>query len=195
MTFESFLLTLNVTAEFIENTYFQKGPKVKTKESFDIIVKKYNKMIKKQINLLHIYKGYEEFYQAGLIGLWQAYERFDSTKGSFSTFAYASVRGNMLSLLRSENRIEKRFTPMDETLESMIEVEHGFMPFEDEVIEQYCQWLTEKQALWLRKAFIEQKTSTEIAHEVGVTRHAVQGWRRQALIQLRKQLKKEMSDS
>lgn len=46
-------------------------------------------MIYQIIRSLHIYKNEEEFYQIGLIGLWEAQQRFDEQKGRFFNFAYS----------------------------------------------------------------------------------------------------------
>ncbi|MDP4171531.1 MAG: sigma factor, partial [Bacillota bacterium] len=62
-------------------------------ESFEELSEQYTPMIHKIMNTLHIFKNKEEFYQLGLIALWEANERFDPQKGSFTTFAYSYIKG------------------------------------------------------------------------------------------------------
>jgi DNA-directed RNA polymerase len=44
--------------------------------SFQEVVEKEEWLIKRIIKHLHIYKNQDEFYQEGLIGLWEVYVRF-----------------------------------------------------------------------------------------------------------------------
>jgi RNA polymerase sigma factor (sigma-70 family) len=60
-------------------------------ESFDQLVVQYQPMIHKIIKPLHM----DEFYQTGLIGLWEAAHAFDVRKGSFSNYAYTCIKGKM----------------------------------------------------------------------------------------------------
>src|SRR3954465_2787225 len=73
---------------------------------FEQLATQYSKMIHSIIHTLHIYKNQDEFYQIGLLALWDASKNFNEQKASFSTYAYSYIKGRMLSLLRSEKKHE-----------------------------------------------------------------------------------------
>ncbi|MBU8905942.1 sigma-70 family RNA polymerase sigma factor [Desertibacillus haloalkaliphilus] len=152
---------------------------------FDIIAKQYEPIIKKQIKSLNIYKNYDDFYQQGLIGLWEAYERFDPEKGSFATFAIASVRGKMLSLLAKETRYEEhhQFAIEDEN-QDMID-EKTVRRSEPGWLDAYTASLSDRQRLWVEEAILLEKTTKEIATSYDVSINTVSTWRKQALKKLR----------
>lgn len=56
--------------------------------------------------------SYDDIFQTGLIGLWQATLKFKPTKGKFSTYAYKSIKNHILKLTsnekqRRENKLNK----------------------------------------------------------------------------------------
>jgi RNA polymerase sigma factor for flagellar operon FliA len=54
---------------------------------------------------------FDEFFQAGMIGLWQATERYDPAGGAaFYTYAAVRVQGAMIDLLRDEHDYASRRT-------------------------------------------------------------------------------------
>ena len=50
---------------------------------FEQLAANYSKMIYSIIHSLGIYKNQDEFYQIGLISLWEASQQFDEQKGLF----------------------------------------------------------------------------------------------------------------
>ena len=80
-------------------------------ESFDELVVQYQPMIHKIIQSLHIYKDKDEFYQTGLIGLWEATQSFDERKGSFSNYAYTYMKGKILFQMNQNNQWKSTFIP------------------------------------------------------------------------------------
>ena len=75
-----------------------------------------NRFVEQNKNLVHfvIRKWFklrtedEDFFQEGLIGLWEAAKSYDKTKGQFSTYAVAIIRNKLSSALRKENCIKRR---------------------------------------------------------------------------------------
>ncbi|EGA88908.1 hypothetical protein GPDM_12831 [Planococcus donghaensis MPA1U2] len=72
--------------------------------NFEEVAVQYAPMISAIIRKLHIYRDYESFRQLGNIALWQAWLRFDDTKGNFTPFAYRSIQGAMLDELKRETK-------------------------------------------------------------------------------------------
>ena len=69
---------------------------------FERLSAQYSNMIHSIIHSLHIYKDHDDFYQIGLIALWNASENFDEEKGKFSTYAYSFIKGRILTHLKKE---------------------------------------------------------------------------------------------
>lgn len=81
--------------------------------TFEDCLNQYARMIKSLIKTIRIYKNYEDYYQVGLIALWNAYEHYNQEKGSFSNHAYVTVRGHLLNEMAKESKYEQRFTVVD----------------------------------------------------------------------------------
>jgi DNA-directed RNA polymerase len=146
-------------------------------------------LIKSAIKDLHIYKNQEEFYQEGLIGLWEAYERFDPSKGaSFRTFAYKTIRGKLLTHLRKAVKNEENMVTFSAAIEETTIDEKATIPFEVELLSYYCEGLSNAQRKWVYKAFLENKGPKQIAAEEGVSLETVKTWRRYALQKIRRNI-------
>lgn len=154
--------------------------------TFDEAVSQYNKLIKNQIKRLRIYKNHDEYYQTGLIALWDAYRKYDETKGSFSNYAFQTVRGNLLTKLRLENTYESRHQPSEE-IDTHNQIYESTL-LQRETIENYCEQLSPNQRKVIIGRFYEDKTFEQIAEEGRVKTATVRSWYRYACENLRKQL-------
>jgi RNA polymerase sigma factor (sigma-70 family) len=158
-------------------------------ESFDELVVQYQPMIRKIIKSLHIYKNQHEFYQTGLIALWEAAQSFDERKGNFSNFAYTSIKGKMLSEMTQNNLYKERnVLPQKEEFWDKIDGQKSPLFLEKETIQSYCEGLTEKEATWVMKSYINQLSIKEIAESEKVTVSAVKQWKLGALRKLREKV-------
>jgi RNA polymerase sigma factor (sigma-70 family) len=158
-------------------------------ESFDALVVQYQPMIQKIIRSLHIYKNQREFYQTGLIALWEAARSFDVRKGSFSNYAYTSIKGKMLSEMTQINHYkEKNTLPKEEEFWEDVEGQESPIFLEKETIQTYCDGLTEKEAQWVMESFINQLSIREIAEREKVTVSAVKQWKSGAIRKLKEKV-------
>lgn len=149
-------------------------------ENFEQFEKQYKPMIWSIIHSLHIYKNQEEFYQTGLIALWQAHLRFDETKGSFISYAYSYIRGKILTELTVRKKCEDvSVTPKEEFWE-LIEDENGQQPLEKENVLSYCTRLTDNQKKWVLYTALADMSIKEIAEFENVSMSAVKAWRKGA---------------
>lgn len=82
-------------------------------DTIEEVLQQYTPMISALIRKLNIYRDYETYRQIGEVALWQAWLRFDETKGDFTPFAYRSIQGAMLDELNRENRFSIRFAVME----------------------------------------------------------------------------------
>lgn len=148
--------------------------------SFEEVAKKYEPIIKKQLLSLNIYKNHDDFYQIGLIALWEAYSRFDYSKGKFTTYAITYVRGRMLSYLQKEKKYfeHNEYALMEGVF--MEQPEENMMYLEEDIIQLYVETLSPKEKLWVREAIFLGKKVREIATEQRVSINTVKSWRKQA---------------
>lgn len=157
--------------------------------TFEDVLEQYEPMISASIRKLNIHRNHDSFRQAGRVALWQAWSRFDEAKGSFTPFAYRSIRGSMLDELKKENVFEKNITLMEdeslayimvpeiadqhEALNRLADALDVLSPAEQELV----QWL-----------FIEGYTLTECAERIGITVEGVRKRRYRSLAKLKRAL-------
>lgn len=156
-------------------------------ESFDELVVQYQPMIHKIIQSLHIYRNQDEFYQTGLIGLWEASQSFNEGKGKFSNYAYTFMKGKMLTQMNQNNQYQgKHVLPEMEFWENIVDQESLYL--EKETIQIYCEGLTEKEATWVIASSIEHLTTKEIADREKVSVSAVKRWKAGAIRKLKEKV-------
>ena len=146
---------------------------------FDSLAAQYSKMIHSIIHTLHIYKNQDEFYQIGLLALWDASKNFDDQKGSFATYAYSYIKGRMLSFLRSEKKREDRILYPSEEYWNGLEYETSMM--EKETLLSYFHHLTDKQEKWVLSYFYLGLSNKEIALRENVSLSTVKNWKKTAM--------------
>ncbi|KAA0547115.1 sigma-70 family RNA polymerase sigma factor [Bacillus sp. BGMRC 2118] len=143
------------------------------------------------IKRLNIFKNKDEFYQEGLIALWEAYQRYDSTKGStFRTFAYHTVRGKMLTCLRKSSKNDNNQATLTDELIEVTADPHIVPVLETETLSLYCEGLTHDQKKWVFLHFFEGRGQKEIANMEQVGHETVKSWRRYALQKIRKNIER-----
>ncbi|WNS75190.1 sigma-70 family RNA polymerase sigma factor [Bacillus sp. DTU_2020_1000418_1_SI_GHA_SEK_038] len=156
-------------------------------ESFEQVTDQYTPMIYKIISSLSIYTNKDEFFQVGLIALWEAYERFDAEKGIFTSFAYAYIRGRLQTEMTRMNRHADKTVHVQEKFLEDIEDDFNFCTMDEDILLSYCQAgkLTENQTKWVLYTFLKELTVSEIAAIEQVSLSAVKNWRTGAKEKLR----------
>ncbi|WP_066067124.1 sigma factor [Neobacillus soli] len=156
-------------------------------DSFDQLVMQYTPMIHKIIQSLNIYKDQEEFFQTGLIGLWEANNRFDAKKGNFTNYAYTYIKGKLLSELVNSCKYGEHNACPEEDYWDTVEDGAPCLPLEYELLLSYCQGLTLKETKWVLGTFLHDLSVREIAKEEKVSPSAVKQWKLGALKKMRAQ--------
>ncbi|MFJ7976995.1 sigma-70 family RNA polymerase sigma factor [Peribacillus sp. NPDC096379] len=159
-------------------------------ETFTEMAEQFRPMIYSIIQSLSIYKNQEEFYQVGLIALWEAQTKFDPDRGAlFSTYAYKVIKGKLLNELRKNVRIDDTYTVTD--ISVMAEdpaLSFSDLHLESEYLSCYCENLTELQRRWVMGTFQDQLSISEMAELYGASNSAVKSWRKSAIMKLQKDL-------
>ncbi|WP_088012467.1 sigma-70 family RNA polymerase sigma factor [Gottfriedia acidiceleris] len=94
--------------------------------TFEECLNQYSRMIKAIMKKLHLYKNFDEYYQIGQIALWTAYQQYQSEKGSFSTYAFFTVRGYLLNELSKASKYDERNIVLEHSIEDVIYCEEAF---------------------------------------------------------------------
>ncbi|MBS4204840.1 sigma-70 family RNA polymerase sigma factor [Lederbergia citrea] len=154
-------------------------------ESFEDLVEQYTPMIHHMIRSLHIYKNVEEFYQTGVIALWEAQGRYNPDKGKFSTLAYSYIKGRMMTELTRQKKVEENNVYPEETFWEATVDHGGEEPLQLSILLSYCANLTDKQKQWVVYTFYHDMTIQEIADAEKVSLTAVKKWRTGAMGKIR----------
>jgi RNA polymerase sigma factor (sigma-70 family) len=162
--------------------------KEKQVELFEEVMEQYTPMLSAIIRKLHIYRDYELFRQVGKVALWQAFERFDESKGNFTPFAYRSIYGAMLDELKRESRFSGRVTVVEtSTFEVIPEIN---------IIDELPEWLdrillSEQERALLEALFVEGRSVAELAVVHNITNAGMKKRREKVLKKVREQATKE----
>lgn len=154
-------------------------------ESFDQLAEQYEPMIWKILQSLHIYKNQDEFYQVALIALWEAYERFNPEKGSFTNYAYTFIKGRVMSAMTNSNKYENNCFYPEEEFWSVLEDSAPLQVLEEDMIKSYCVDLTENQKKWVLYSIFDGLQIREIAQIEKVSISTVKGWKKGAKMKIK----------
>lgn len=157
-------------------------------ENFENIYHQFLPMIYHVMKSLHIYKDSDEFQQIGQIALWEAYEKYDETKGSFSSIAYLYIKGRMIDELKKAKQREENVIYTNKPFWEEKSEEQSDQSLQLEILLTYAIHLTNREKIWLIRTFYQDMTITEIAQCENVSPSAVKKWRKQALNKLKQQL-------
>ncbi|MGE8204675.1 sigma-70 family RNA polymerase sigma factor [Heyndrickxia sp. NPDC080065] len=188
-------MDLLILAILLNSSYFKTNPGIKGSahssgkvfelDNFHETVEKFEPMIHQIIHSLHIYKNYDEFYQIGLIALWEASVKFVEGKGIFSSYAYATIKGRMLTELAKAKKREERNAYPEEGFWEYRKDPVAEEPLELAILLSYCDQLKLKEKKWVIMTFYFGMNTKEIADKEKVSPSAVKKWRNGAMDKLR----------
>lgn len=159
-------------------------------KNFEQVYIKMEPTIHKVIFKSNVYKNFEEFKQIAAIALWEAWKTYDSSKCEFEPYAYLRMRYAILDELKKRQAYSKRLIATDEDkLHFYLEqaTEYNLFIHTDERIELVMNGCSQQERELLSSLFIEQKKSSEIAIELGVSVEVIKK-RKQRLIKKLKTL-------
>ncbi|WP_433959370.1 sigma-70 family RNA polymerase sigma factor [Cytobacillus horneckiae] len=158
-------------------------------ESFEQLAKQYERMIYKIMRTLHIYQQEEEFFQIGLIALWEAWCKFDGDRGKpFISYAYAYVRGTLLNELTRMSKYEQRNVCLKEEFWKQFEEVACISYDEVSALAYWQSFLTDKQKKWMLYTCLYGFSIREISALENVSVSAVKQWREGARRRLKGKL-------
>ncbi|MGM8365300.1 sigma-70 family RNA polymerase sigma factor [Virgibacillus sp. W0181] len=171
------------------------------KMDFEEIVKQNERRIYFYIHKLDVKDPHKEFYQEGLVAMWNAYETYRPDKGPLATYFNYTIRNRMIDLLRKKkreqdakeavvkeesqkidlgNRTRKRETT------ALIHDQTDIPVTDTHFWQQVKNRLTKNQWKWVYYFIVENIPIKDIAEQEGVSVEAVKSWGKQARKKLRK---------
>ena len=141
---------------------------------FEQLAAEYSNMIYSIIHSLRIYKNHDEFYQVGLIALWEGSQHYDEQKGVFAPYIYKFIKGKLLTALKKEIKLDDRY--------DCPENEDGFnLIYEDTVLEMedllsHFHHLTDLQKKWVVSRFYYGLSNRDIAEMENIALRKVRAW-------------------
>jgi RNA polymerase sigma factor (sigma-70 family) len=165
-------------------------------ESFEQVQEQYTPMIHSIIRKLSIYTNKEEFFQIGLIALWEAQRRFNPQKGLFSNYAYTYIKGSMMQELTKRKKEEEHTFFADGDFFEVFEASDEKLPDEESILLNLCRQhqLTENQTKWVLYHAYKGLKNKQIAAIENVSVSAVKAWRAGAIRKLKQDSLKNLSD-
>ena len=156
--------------------------------TFEEAFVQFEPMIFHMLKKLNIRQDHDMYIQEGMLSLWRAWEKFDANQGDFAPYAYQSIRGGMLTYMRSDNKRKEREIVRSEEFWQMRDDGASDPLFERETLLECARFLTPTQQKWFWLTFDKQLTVAEIAQQEGVSLSAVKKWKKGALTRLRASL-------
>ncbi|WP_154657293.1 RNA polymerase sigma factor [Pontibacillus marinus] len=155
--------------------------------SFEQLLGEYKPMIHNLINRLGIMDPHKEFFQEGVLALWEVSQTYDEKKGKRSTFTYFIIRNRLISLIRKKNRKQEQIEEI--MVKSTNEATIGPHEFEWDpyLYQEIISKLSKNQRKWFDGFVIEDLSIKEIALREQVTVDAVKNWGRLAKRKLMKE--------
>ena len=154
-------------------------------DHFDALVSQYNPLIHHIIRKLHIIYDKDEYYQIGLIALWEASLNFNPEKGQFLSYAYKFIQGKMLIQLYKSTKINDREIKKSPEYLDLLKRDDEIPILEWYFPKPFLESLTNNQAIWLSEYIQYGKTIADIAHEYQMTYATVKSWKRTTLKKLK----------
>ncbi|GAB4074307.1 hypothetical protein GCM10028778_18100 [Barrientosiimonas marina] len=171
------------------------------KITFDEIFEQNKRRIHYQLHKMNIRDPHQEFFQEGLIAMWNAYEKYKPDKGPMATYFNYMIRNRLIDRMRKENRYtEVREQATQEFSTQLTDGNHrrreGEMAqpltanshpqLNDPTPWQHLKsHMTDKQWKWVQFHIIDNLTLPEIAQQENVSLEAVKSWGKQARKKLR----------
>lgn len=170
------------------------------KFTFEEIFTQNEKRIHYYINRLHIQDNNEDFYEEGLVALWDAYTTYEPDKGPMATYFNYTIKNRLIDRIRKENSITEKLVHYK--LENKYLYNEGnyvcgqasntSIPGKEDIFIDNAQlWeqleinLTEKQWKWVKYAIIGELSMKEIASKENVSVEAVKSWGKEVRKKLR----------
>ncbi|MBM7599038.1 RNA polymerase sigma factor (sigma-70 family) [Virgibacillus halotolerans] len=176
------------------------------KITFEEIFKQNERRIHYYIHRMNVRDPHREFYQEGMVAMWNAYESYQPDKGPLSTYFNYMIRNRMIDLMRKHTRVQEKEALCIQAHRTVLDEGHTYSKGQasypllkgSEVILKDSEFwgkiraqLSTNQWKWVQHSIIEGMKLKEIATQEGVSVDAVKSWGREARRKLRDRVEEE----
>lgn len=170
------------------------------KVTFEEIFEQNERRIHYYIHRMNVKDPHQEFYQEGIVAMWNAYETYQPDKGPLSTYFNYIIRNRMIDLMRKSTRDQEKQALSIEEQKTVFgdghsyskgQVSYPLIKGTEIVLENHDFWeeikvqLSANQWKWVKHFIIEGMKLKEIAEQESVSVDAVKSWAREAKRKLR----------
>ncbi|GAA0451458.1 sigma-70 family RNA polymerase sigma factor [Alkalibacillus silvisoli] len=152
-------------------------------QSFEDIYIKYKRMIHYQIHKLNLRDPHQEFFQEGIIALWEAHQKYGHDP-TFPKLATIHIRSRLIDLIRKQKRIQDK-EALDEFIQEQPVLNNNIEHYDPQFWSTVRKHLSDKQWIFIQKRIIEGHSIKEIAQQEEASIDAVKGWGQAAKRKLR----------
>lgn len=146
---------------------------------FEVLLKEYKPMLHHLIHRLGIKDTHKEFFQEGLLALWEVSTTYEEDKGKLSSYVYYIVRNRLISLIRKKIRKQEQ---IDEILaksnEDDLIDEDQIFKWDPYALQSIKGILTTNQWIWFEGFVVNDWSTKQIAERQNVSEDAVKNWGR-----------------
>ncbi|CDQ38794.1 sigma-70 family RNA polymerase sigma factor [Virgibacillus salexigens] len=168
--------------------------------TFEEVLAQNERRIHYHIHRLKIRDPHQEFFQEGLVAMWNAYETYHADKGPLATYFNYAIRNRMIDLIRKQTKERENVKAYIEQQKIKTMTGNYYQKgtsnysvkqmesvhFDEKIfLSEAKKVLTEKQWKWLNLFAVQNLTMKEIAEMEGVSIDAVKSWGREARKKLR----------
>lgn len=165
----------------------EKKIELSPEQPFEEVLELVQPMITTILLKCHVYKNYDYYRHIAAIGVWEAWQKADPTKGKFSSYIYTTVKGRIMQELTAEKRYVSNCTLMeDETLNvlrtrnELLEEGHS-----TELVEMLFESLTKEEVKLLQLFYLDGYNYREIALQLSVSVDAVKKRRMRTITKIK----------
>ncbi|MCD8509950.1 MAG: sigma-70 family RNA polymerase sigma factor [Bacillus sp. (in: Bacteria)] len=154
---------------------------------FEACYEAYLPMIYAIMGKLELRKDKDEYLQIGSIALYEAWQKYDLTKGDFAPFAYSYVSGKIMKSISKNDRWGRHNHLMGQ--DSLNQLSPPVVIDQERLL--IDDWLnraslSKREKFWITEGYMKGYTIEEVASIYGIHASTVKGWRQQALRKLKK---------
>ncbi|TRM12079.1 sigma-70 family RNA polymerase sigma factor [Lentibacillus cibarius] len=164
------------------------------KLTFEEIFQQNERRIHYQIHKMNIRDPHHDFFQEGLVALWNAFETYQPDKGPMATYFNYIIRNRLIDRMRHDTRqheIHQQTVHEQHTQYTdgnyhrgtegarPIAANHQLQLADSNLWKNLQSQLTDKQWKWVYYAIIQEMSYKTIAEQENTTVDAVKNWGRQ----------------
>lgn len=174
--------------------------------TFEDIFKQNERRIHYHIHKLNIRDPHQDFFQEGLVALWNAYKTHEPDKGPMATYFNFTIRNRLIDKVRKDTRLTENDEKVimnnmkelgDGNHFSTSETVYPLVDTSDIPVHDSYLWnrlkdnLTTNQWKWVDYYIVKDMSIKEIANLENKSEDAVKSWGRQARKKLRNETFRE----